>query len=142
MMRLLLDDAAKFVIPLMLVLIPLYGIIKRVPVYEEFVTGAKEPALVGSLVDECGRRDTRRQNNRSSEGNTEVGTVERRFGVTTGEIGHETGQHHPANAPANRPRRTHLLVADQTDGSGRIQMTLETAPVVVAEGPDDQVETC
>ena len=31
-----------FVIPLMLVLIPLYGIIKRVPVYEEFVTGAKE----------------------------------------------------------------------------------------------------
>src|SRR5688572_12911658 len=42
MMRLILDDASKFVIPLMLVLIPLYGIFKRVPVYEEFVTGAKE----------------------------------------------------------------------------------------------------
>jgi spore maturation protein B len=40
--RIYLDDASKFVIPLMLVLIPLYGIFKRVAVYEEFVTGAKE----------------------------------------------------------------------------------------------------
>ena len=40
--RIILNDASKFVIPLMLVLIPLYGLIKRVPVYEEFVTGAKE----------------------------------------------------------------------------------------------------
>ena len=40
--RMVLDDAAKFVIPLMLVLIPLYGLIKRVSVYEEFITGAKE----------------------------------------------------------------------------------------------------
>jgi spore maturation protein B len=38
----ILNDASKFVIPLMLVLIPLYGMIKRVAVYEEFVTGAKE----------------------------------------------------------------------------------------------------
>jgi spore maturation protein B len=38
----ILDDAAKFVIPLMLVLIPLYGVIKRVSVYEEFINGAKE----------------------------------------------------------------------------------------------------
>ena len=38
----ILDDASKFVIPLMLVLIPLYGMFKRVAVYEEFVTGAKE----------------------------------------------------------------------------------------------------
>jgi spore maturation protein B len=37
-----LNDASKFIIPLMLVLIPLYGLVKRVPVYEEFVTGAKE----------------------------------------------------------------------------------------------------
>jgi spore maturation protein B len=37
-----LNDASKFIIPLMLVLIPLYGLFKRVPVYEEFVTGAKE----------------------------------------------------------------------------------------------------
>jgi spore maturation protein B len=40
--KMILDDAAKFVIPLMLVLIPLYGMIRRVAVYEEFVTGAKE----------------------------------------------------------------------------------------------------
>ena len=38
----ILNDASKFIIPLMLVLIPLYGIIRKVPVYEEFVTGAKE----------------------------------------------------------------------------------------------------
>jgi spore maturation protein B len=38
----ILEDAPKFIIPLMLVAIPLYGIFKRVPVYEEFVTGAKE----------------------------------------------------------------------------------------------------
>ena len=38
----ILNDASKFIIPLMLVLIPLYGLFKRVPVYEEFVTGAKE----------------------------------------------------------------------------------------------------
>src|SRR5690606_33578457 len=31
-----------FVIPLMLVGFPLYGLYKRVPVYESFVTGAKE----------------------------------------------------------------------------------------------------
>ena len=41
-LRTILDDASKFVIPLMLVLIPLYGLIKRVPVYEEFVAGAKD----------------------------------------------------------------------------------------------------
>ena len=40
--RLILMDASKFIIPLMLVLIPLYGLIRRVAVYEEFVTGAKE----------------------------------------------------------------------------------------------------
>ena len=38
----ILGEASKFIIPLMLVLIPLYGIFRRVPVYEEFVTGAKE----------------------------------------------------------------------------------------------------
>ena len=41
-MREMLTEASKFVIPLMLVLIPLYGIFRRVAVYEEFVTGAKE----------------------------------------------------------------------------------------------------
>lgn len=38
----ILGDASKFIIPLMLVLIPLYGIVRGVPVYEEFVTGAKD----------------------------------------------------------------------------------------------------
>ena len=41
-LRIILDDAPKFVIPLMLVGIPLYGLFRRVAVYEEFVTGAKE----------------------------------------------------------------------------------------------------
>ena len=40
--RTILLDASKFVIPLMLVLIPLYGMVRRVAVYEEFVVGAKE----------------------------------------------------------------------------------------------------
>lgn len=41
-MREILSDASKFIIPLMLMLIPLYGLLRRVPVYEEFVTGAKD----------------------------------------------------------------------------------------------------
>ena len=41
-LRAILEDAPKFVIPLMLVAIPVYGLFRRVPVYEEFVTGAKE----------------------------------------------------------------------------------------------------
>jgi spore maturation protein B len=40
--REVLTEGSKFIIPLMLVLIPLYGLIRRVPVYEEFVGGAKE----------------------------------------------------------------------------------------------------
>ncbi len=38
----ILNDAAKFIIPGMIVLIVLYGLMRRVNVYEEFVTGAKE----------------------------------------------------------------------------------------------------
>lgn len=37
-----LNDASKFIIPLMLVLIPLYGMFRKVAVYEEFVAGAKD----------------------------------------------------------------------------------------------------
>src|SRR5678815_1256471 len=40
--RSILEDLPKFIIPLMLVGIPLFGLLRRVPVYEEFVTGAKE----------------------------------------------------------------------------------------------------
>jgi spore maturation protein B len=41
-MRLFLDDASKFIVPLIIVGFPMYGLYKRVAVYEEFVTGARE----------------------------------------------------------------------------------------------------
>jgi spore maturation protein B len=37
-----LNLVALFVIPLLIVAFPLYGLIRRVPVYEEFVVGARE----------------------------------------------------------------------------------------------------
>lgn len=46
----ILSDLPKFVIPFMLVSIPLYGLFKRVPVYEEFVTGAKEGFGVATRI--------------------------------------------------------------------------------------------
>jgi spore maturation protein B len=46
----ILSDAPKFIIPLMLVAIPLYGIYRKVPVYEEFVTGAKEGFGVATRI--------------------------------------------------------------------------------------------
>lgn len=41
-LRLILQLISVFIIPLILVGFPIYGLFKRVPVYEEFVTGAKE----------------------------------------------------------------------------------------------------
>ncbi len=41
-LRTLLDILAVFVIPTIIIGFPLYGLYRRVPVYEEFVTGAKE----------------------------------------------------------------------------------------------------
>jgi spore maturation protein B len=40
--HLILQLISVFIIPLILVGFPIYGLCKRVPVYEEFVTGAKE----------------------------------------------------------------------------------------------------
>ena len=40
--RTLIDVLAVFVIPTIIIGFPLYGLYQRVPVYEEFVTGAKE----------------------------------------------------------------------------------------------------
>ena len=40
--HLILQLISVFIIPLILVGFPVYGLCKRVPVYEEFVTGAKE----------------------------------------------------------------------------------------------------
>lgn len=41
-MRTILDMLSVFVIPAIIIGFPLYGLYKRVPVYEEFVTGARE----------------------------------------------------------------------------------------------------
>lgn len=41
-LRSALDVLAVFVIPMIIIGFPVYGLYKRVPVYEEFVTGAKE----------------------------------------------------------------------------------------------------
>jgi len=41
-LRSVLDLLAIFVIPAIIIGFPLYGLFKRVPVYEEFVTGARE----------------------------------------------------------------------------------------------------
>ena len=38
----IIDSIAVFVVPLLIVLFPVYGMFKRVPVYEEFVEGAKD----------------------------------------------------------------------------------------------------
>ncbi len=42
MIRTIIDVISVFVLPLLIVGFPVYGLIKRVPVYEEFITGAKE----------------------------------------------------------------------------------------------------
>lgn len=41
-MRVILDSLSFFIIPAILVGFPLYGLIKRVPVYESFVEGGRE----------------------------------------------------------------------------------------------------
>jgi len=41
-LRAAIDLLAVFVIPIIIIGFPLYGLFRRVPVYEEFVTGAKE----------------------------------------------------------------------------------------------------
>lgn len=55
----LLDVISKWAIPLLLLVVPIYGFVKRVPVYEKFVEGAEEgfttavkviPFLVGMMV--------------------------------------------------------------------------------------------
>ena len=40
--RLISDIVSTFIVPALIVAFPLYGLFRRVPVYEEFVTGAKE----------------------------------------------------------------------------------------------------
>ncbi|NLN86290.1 MAG: spore maturation protein [Syntrophomonadaceae bacterium] len=59
MLQVILSTVSKWAIPFLLLIIPLCGIIKKVPVYEAFVEGAEEgfttavriiPFLVGMLV--------------------------------------------------------------------------------------------
>ncbi|QQE13187.1 spore maturation protein [Planctomycetota bacterium] len=46
----LLNMASLFIIPAMLLFIPVYGIFKRVPVYEVFVEGAKEGFDIAVMI--------------------------------------------------------------------------------------------
>jgi spore maturation protein B len=48
--RSILDLISYFVLPLMIVGIPFYGLVKKVPVYEEFVDGAKEGFDVAVMI--------------------------------------------------------------------------------------------
>ncbi|QDU35103.1 Spore maturation protein B [Poriferisphaera corsica] len=46
----LMNMASLFIIPAMLLFIPLYGLFKRVPVYEVFVEGAKEGFDIAVMI--------------------------------------------------------------------------------------------
>lgn len=48
--RTIIDIFSVFVLPLLIVGFPLYGLYKKVPVYEEFVEGAKEGFRVAVMV--------------------------------------------------------------------------------------------
>jgi len=45
-----MDVLSFLVLPLLIVLIPMYGLFKKVPVYEEFVVGAKEGFDIGVRI--------------------------------------------------------------------------------------------
>lgn len=48
--RTILNLVSYFVVPLLIVGFPLYGLIKKVPVYEEFVEGAKDGFKVAVMI--------------------------------------------------------------------------------------------
>lgn len=48
--RLIIDYASAFVLPCIIVGFPLYGMLKKVPVYEVFVEGAKEGFSVAVMI--------------------------------------------------------------------------------------------
>jgi len=49
-LRIYQDYLAAVIIPLIVIAIPIYGICRRVPVYESFVEGAKEGFKVGVMI--------------------------------------------------------------------------------------------
>jgi spore maturation protein B len=50
LLRTILNLLSYFVLPVLIVGFPLYGLIKKVPVYEEFVEGAKEGFSVAVMI--------------------------------------------------------------------------------------------
>ena len=50
MIKEFLNMASLFIIPAMLLFIPLYGLYKKVPVYEVFVEGAKEGFDIAVMI--------------------------------------------------------------------------------------------
>lgn len=48
--RINMQTISVFILPLLIVAIPVYGMIKKVPVYEEFVEGAKEGFEIGVTI--------------------------------------------------------------------------------------------
>ncbi|MBT4603021.1 MAG: spore maturation protein, partial [Bacteroidetes Order II. Incertae sedis bacterium] len=48
--RTFIEIASAFVLPAMIVGFPLYGLLKKVPVYEEFVEGAKDGFKVAVTI--------------------------------------------------------------------------------------------
>ena len=96
-----------------------------------FVTSAKEPTFVGLLVEvrwgHCSPREE-----------VEVGPIERRFGVTGGEVGQEARKRHPADATADRPTGAHLFIASQV-AVLHSKLALDVGEVVIAECTDHEV---
>jgi hypothetical protein len=68
--------------------------------------------------------------------------IEACFGVTTADVGKQRRDHEVTNAATGGPRTLHLLFAvdaeaAQADETGRLQVALEAAEVVIGECADD-----
>ena len=50
MLKIILDAISLYILPLIVLFIPVYALIKRVPVYETFISGAKEGFKVGVMI--------------------------------------------------------------------------------------------
>ena len=50
MLKEILDFISLYILPLIIVIIPLYAIFKKVPIYETFISGAKEGFKVGVMI--------------------------------------------------------------------------------------------
>lgn len=50
MLKEILNFISLYILPLIIVIIPLYAIFKKVPIYETFISGAKEGFKVGVMI--------------------------------------------------------------------------------------------